>query len=259
MLITIFDDETLPVVSFADSSPSVNESDGTLLLRANLSNASAQDASISYSTADLSATGGTGNGSGIDYVTISDQTLNFPAGSTYAEFPVIINQDSLNEGGETFDVIFSNANGVQFSGGSNSITATVSIVDDEIPILTAENLSPSFSERIGTANIGLNLSGPTSGDVEVTYTTSIISGVDNAESNDFTPVAISQTVTISASETTGVIPITINNDTTANEGDETFTVTMIFCQLLTQCFQKVHQVSLSESQLLMMRDFQLLL
>ena len=112
--------------------PSVNETDGILVMRASLNNASAQPASVSYSTSDLTATGGAVLGNDVDYLTVSNQTLNIPAGSSYAEFPIHINNDFDNEGSETFAVTFSNATNAQFSGGASSITATATIVDDEV-------------------------------------------------------------------------------------------------------------------------------
>ena len=94
----------------------------------------------------------------------------------------------------------------------------------KLPVLSAVSLTPKFSERIGTANIGLKLSGATNGDVVVAYTTSV-EGTDSATAtNDFT--SASSTITISSPNSTGFIPIAINNDTTTGESEETFTVTI---------------------------------
>ena len=222
--VTIVDDETIPEISFADKTPSVNESAGILTIRVNLNNATTESVSVDYSTSNLTATGGTGNGAGIDYISQTNETLNFSRGDTYAEIAIPINQDSLNEGNETFVVTLENPNNARFTGNAGTIQATATIVDDEVPILSVENLTPRISEKIGTANIELSLSGPTNGDVDVSYNTSIIAGTDSAQQLDFTEQS-SETLTISTSETSGIIQIPINDDS-GEEDDETFTLTL---------------------------------
>ena len=56
-------------------------------------------------------------------------------------FTIRINPDSLNEGNETFAVTLSNANNAKFAGDASSTKVVVTIVDDEVPILSVENLS----------------------------------------------------------------------------------------------------------------------
>ena len=221
--VTIIDDETLPEVNFLDSTPTVNESDGTLRIRAQLNHTSTQAASVNYSTSNGSATGSLLIGTG-DYITQSDQPLNFSIGATYADITIPINQDSLHEGNETFVVTLSNAMGAKFLGSASMIEVTVTIIDDEEPTLSVDSSTLSASERAGKTAIKLNLSGPTSGSVVVTYSTSIVSGSDTAVQADFTG-HFAQTVSIASSQTIGKIEIPITNDSEI-ESDETFTLTL---------------------------------
>ena len=72
-----------------------------------------------------------------------------------------------------------------------------------MPVLSIDQSTLTVSERAGMANIGLKLSGPKTGDIVVTYATSITDS-DTAQQADFT--AASTTATISSLSTTGVIP-----------------------------------------------------
>ena len=193
-----------------------------MTLRANLSNAAAQVTSVRYTTTDVTATGGFDNSSGIDYETQTNQMISFSAGATFAVIIIPINQDSIHEGNETFTLTLSNALGVEFSNFASTLIATVTIVDDETPTLSVVNSTLSVSERAGHTAVELELSGPTSGNVMVTYSTLIDSGTDTAQQADFTAHS-SQTVSIASAQIIGKIEVPITNDI-ENETDETFTI-----------------------------------
>ena len=223
IIVTIFDDEAIPKISFADMNPRVNESDDSLTIGLNLNNATSQTVSVNYSTTNISATGGSGSGNGIDYDTQTSQSLSFTAGETYSEITIPIYQDTLREGEETFALTLSDPSGAEFSDLNSTITANVTIVDDEMPTLSIVNSPLSFSERAGVAEIELMLVGPASDTVEITFYTSIESG-DSAVQSDFTSLTYN-TLSIESPNTTGIILIPITNDT-ITEGNETFTLTL---------------------------------
>ena len=223
IIVTITDAETLPEISVADVTPSVNETDGTLSIRVNLSNSSSYATSVTYSTADLTATGGNQIGSNIDYVTQSNQKLNIPIGESFAEVLIPINQDSRREGDEEFVVTLSNPSGAVFADISSTIVLTATIIDDEKPILSVVSSTLNVGEKEGTAAIELMLSGPTREIVEVTYSTSIESG-DSATQADFTTQTATK-IAIVNPITTGIIAIPITDDS-MNEFNETFTLTL---------------------------------
>ena len=222
--VTIIDDESIPEISISEMPSSIGESAGTLTLRANLSNASNFATSVTYSTSDLTATGGIGSENGNDYQSQTNQTLNFPIGSTFAEISIPIHPDSLNEGDESFIVTLSSPSDAAFSNFRSTITQTITIIDDESPTLSVVSSSLNVSEDVGTAAIELVLSGPTSDIVEVTYSTSIIAGTNTAQQADFMTQS-SESIVIVPTETIGIIAIPIENDA-LDEEDETFTLTL---------------------------------
>jgi hypothetical protein len=77
-------------------------------------------ASVDYNTANISAT------ERKDYITALG-TLRFAAGETSKSFAVLINEDSLIEGSETFSISLSNPLGLTLGGPS---IATITITDD---------------------------------------------------------------------------------------------------------------------------------
>ena len=79
IIVTITDDEPSPQILFADMSPSVSESAGTITLSPTLNTASNQAISAEYSTANGTAHAG----ASLDFVAISSGTINFNAGSNF--------------------------------------------------------------------------------------------------------------------------------------------------------------------------------
>ena len=77
-------------------------------------------ASVDYNTSDVSAT------ERKDYITALG-TLRFAAGESSKSFAILINEDSLVEGNESFSVTLSNPSGVNLGGPA---IATVTINDD---------------------------------------------------------------------------------------------------------------------------------
>ena len=87
------------MISFANTTQSVNESAGTVTIRANLNHIPNQTVSAEYSTSDGTATG---TGENADFVAVTNQFFNFPAGKDFAEFTITINDDAVNEPDEMF-------------------------------------------------------------------------------------------------------------------------------------------------------------
>jgi hypothetical protein len=108
-------------VQFSASSYSVNEDAGLITITVTRTGSTASSASVSYSTADVSAV------TGSDYNGTSG-TLSFAAGETSKSFTVRILDDTVTESNETFRVALSGPTNV--SAGSPT-TATVTIVDND--------------------------------------------------------------------------------------------------------------------------------
>ena len=126
----ILDDDGLPRLSVADVS--VDEDDGPAVFKVALSNASSQAVTVSYTTADGTAT------NPADYAPDLVRTLTIPASATEGEISVFIADDDLDEGDEDFTLTLSNPVNAVIADGAGTATAT--IVDDEgTPKLSVAN------------------------------------------------------------------------------------------------------------------------
>ena len=95
-----------------------------------LSAVSAQDVEVDYTTSNGTATAGS------DY-TASTGTVTILAGNTTQTFNVPILVDTLSEVSETATLTLSNASNATISDA----TATLTIVDDDIPSLSINDVS----------------------------------------------------------------------------------------------------------------------
>ena len=122
----IGDDETPPpgTVQFKSSTYSIGEAGGSVRLYVSRSGGSSGAASVSYATANGTATAGS------DYTAVSG-TLNWADGDAadkYFDVPIL--NDSVYEGNETLTASLSGASGATLGSPA---TTTVTIVDDEPP------------------------------------------------------------------------------------------------------------------------------
>jgi hypothetical protein len=125
---TIVDDDLEPALSIDDVAES--EDGGAATFTVTLSNPSAFPVTVNYSTAD-----GTGT-AGIDYTAVSG-TLTFNPGDIFKIIPVLIVDDSVYEGDETFYVDLSNPANATIIDGQGMGT----IVDNDLsPELMIEAL-----------------------------------------------------------------------------------------------------------------------
>ncbi|MFM2450408.1 MAG: hypothetical protein RIS44_2858, partial [Pseudomonadota bacterium] len=98
---TITDNEGTPTVSVNDVT--VNESAGFATFTITLSGPSATSVSVNYATSNGTALSGTGN----DYTAASGTVTFAPGGPLTQTFTVPINNDTVNESNETFNVTLS--------------------------------------------------------------------------------------------------------------------------------------------------------
>lgn len=137
----------------------------------------------------------------------TSQTLTFAPGESVKPFTVLLADDQIFEGPETFNVQICCV---------NFATATVTILDDETPTFVGFESSPTLvSENAGSAPIAV----VRSGDVSKTSSVRLDAGAGTATAgSDFT--ALSTTVTFAAGETRKVVAVPIINDS-ISEPDET--------------------------------------
>ena len=217
--VAINDSKSEPVIRIANLTPSVSESTRSATITANLNHASTQAISLKYETSDRTATS---VGANADFFTLTNQPLNFAPGETTKDITITINQDSINEGNESFTVTFRQANNASFPDSASILIATVTIVDDDASTLSFKTTNFNVAEGNTTLNVEVELSAATPN--TVTFDVEL-SGGTATRHLDYTPLSNSR-VTITTG-TIGIIPITILEDRTDRnheiiyEGDET--------------------------------------
>ncbi len=115
--VTITDDDAAGVVSFAATSDSVGEADGTLSVTLNRTGGSDGSVSVTYATVNGTAVAGS------DFVAETD-TIVFSQGETTKQFDIAIIDDLENDDAEQFVISIS-------GDVTGDTTATISIVDDD--------------------------------------------------------------------------------------------------------------------------------
>ena len=205
--VTVRDDD-VPTALFATAAASVDESAGIRQVRVNLNPAPHRGITVGY-TIGGSATRGT------DFTAAG--SVSVTAGAAFVDIPVTIIDDSSQEPDETVTLTLTGGAGYQV--GSRS-THTLTITDQDVsPAAAFATAAAQASEGMGTHQVTLTVLPAPSTPITVRYT---ISGTATRGA-DYT--APSGTITVTAGATTAAIDIPITDDT-ANEGDETVTLTL---------------------------------
>ena len=211
--ITITNDD-VPAVSIADATVTEgNSGTKTVTLTLTLSAASATVTSVTWATANGTATAGS------DYVA-GNGTVTFAAGVTTATINVTINGDTTYEPDERFTVTLSNPQGMTISRA----TATVTITNDDAssaPTISIGNATITEGDKkTSPVTLLVTLSAPSATTIKVSFTTTAGSATAGSDYQ-----TLSGTLTFNPGVTQQSITIQIVNDRTA-EPDETFTVVL---------------------------------
>jgi len=200
---------SLGLLQFSATTYLVNENAGSVTIALRRSGNLKAACSVDYATSDGTAT------AAADYQPASG-TLNFAAGEIEKSITVLILDDALGEGNESFSLTLTNAVGVDVT---DQAAATVVIVDDESAVAFSSSVY-QVSEDQPTATVTVTRTGSASNPFAVDYTTS--DGTATA-GQDYT--AKSGTLSFASGESDKTIVLSILNDTLI-EGDETIIVTL---------------------------------
>ncbi len=207
---TILDNEGRPTVSIEDA-PSVTEGvDAVFAVK--LSEASAQEVSVSYKTVDVTATGGQ------DYDAAVGGSLVVPAGNTEATIVVGTSDDLLDENTETFTVILSAPVNSVLNADKDEGTGTI-LDNDDAPMVSIED-APSVTEG-GEAVFVVKLSEASASEVTVPYATSDATATAGQDYE----AAVGGSLVIPAGKTDTTIVVGTIDDP-LDEETETFTVVL---------------------------------
>ena len=210
---TIIDDEPLPSISIDDVTLTEGDAAGvTAVFTVSLSVASTQTVSVTYATANNTAT------APADYTAAAATVLSFAPGTTTRTISVPIAGDLLNENDETFFVNLTSpvAANIARAQGIGTI-----LDNDPLPSLSINDVSVTEGNT-GSLNMTFTVSlSPVSGRaVSVNYATADVTATAGA---DYT--ATSGTLTIPAGATSRTFTVPILGDT-LDEPNETFVVNL---------------------------------
>ena len=209
LAVTVTDNDTLPVVSFALPSSSAREAAGTHNVTVNLSPSPTAATTVSYTVGGSAVAGS-------DFSISGSGTLSVSSGATTASIPVAIIDDTADESSETVLLELTAGSGYTV-GSANSHTLT--IVDDDGTLLPTVSLSiapnPVTEGSAVTVTARLSEVLPSSVTVPLTLT------AGTAEAEDYGSLA---NITVAYGQTTGTGTVSTAQD--ADEDDETFTVAL---------------------------------
>jgi hypothetical protein len=208
----IRNDDPLPTINvFNASATEGNSGPRNITFNVNLTNASYQTVTVSYATADGTAT------AGADY-TATSGTVTFNPGETSKTFVVEALGDTTDEVDETFTVSFSNASNAALAMAQ--VTGT--IFDDDGPAISLDDVAVKEGDtgRVN-ATFTITLSAVSPQPVSVRYSTA---GGTATPGVDYTS-ATNRTVQVPAGQLTATFSVVILSDVVL-EPDETFNVNL---------------------------------
>lgn len=209
--ITIHDDDPA-TVTFASTNFSAFENSGAATIHVALNAASGLPISVRYT-----ATNGVA-GPGIDFTPV-EGVLSFAPGQTNQTFTIPLINESLDELSETVNlVLFGSTNA--FLGFPAS--ATLTILDDDNPVVFFTSSQYSISETVGVVRASVRLSKPFFEAVSVDYA---IGGGTATPGEDYPGAVSGVTLLFQPGQTNKDISVTILNDTRP-EYDETIHLTL---------------------------------
>ncbi|MCB8942758.1 MAG: protein kinase [Ardenticatenaceae bacterium] len=207
-LVSIVDDDATPTLTIADVTIAEGATSSTILVT--MEGLSSADVTVSYASADVSATSGT------DYTALSG-TLTWAAGETGDKtLTLSVTDDAIDEQNETLSVVLSGPANATLEDGIGTVTITD---NDAAPTLAIQDVGPV--QETGDASITVIMTGLSSASVTVNYATSN----DTATAgSDYT--ASSGTLTWAAGSTGAqLITVPMLSDV-IDEPDETFIITL---------------------------------
>jgi len=202
----------LPILRFDPVFYSVNENAGSAVLYVTLSAASDNTVTVGYESSNLTAQAGS------DYQAVNS-SVTFSPGQISKTIPVVILNDTVYEGNESFFVTLKNPANAELGVLK---TATVTIKDDEqsLPTVYFEPILNSVNENSSAIILNAKLSSASDKTVSVGYESSNLTAKAGSDYQ-----AVNSSITFDPGQVLKTIPVSIINDNTY-EGNETFFVTL---------------------------------
>jgi hypothetical protein len=228
---------------FATNTYSVDEAAGVATITVNRTGGSVGIAAVDYHTVGDTAT------AGVDYQSVSG-TLVFASGQVSNSIKIPILNDTQVEGNETVLLVLTNATGgATFPNGQLSATATLTILDDDLPSSHLNFSASHYSvhEAGSFATITVNRTGSSAGSVAVDYYTmagTATAGVDYQ--------SVSGRLIFASGQTTRSFNIPILDDTLVESNE---TVSLILTNVIGGATFPDGQTSTTATLLIVDNDF----
>ena len=210
---TIEDNDDPPTIGFSAATSSVGEGDGTATVTVELSAVSGKNISVNYSI-----TGGSADGSGVDY-TLSSGIATIAPGETDSVLTITIINDILNEDDETIEINLSSPVNTTLNANTE-FTATITD-NDPMPTISFTSETSSDLEAVTNVSIALELSAQSGRDISFSYAVDTDNSTATGGGIDYS--LEDGSITMNAGETTASINIIVVNDN-IDESDETIIV-----------------------------------
>ena len=220
---TILDDDPAPDVTIADG---VATEGDQLVFSVSLSNPSSTDIVLDFAATDNTTSSAADYASTFEFSTDGGVTwlpaaggseVTIPASSTSVLVRTLTTEDPTLETTETFDL--SIASVVSGLVGDTSDTATGTILDDDVALVSVVANDPSASEPNDDGQFTVSLTNPSDTPTVIAYT------VSGSASGGGDYAALSGTVTIPVGATSALIDVSVIDDVVV-EGNEDVIVTL---------------------------------
>jgi len=202
----------LPRVSFSAANYIVDEAAGTVAIDVNLSAASSNTVTVNYTTADGSASAPG------DYTAAGNILLTFTPGQTTRTIIIPIVDDGADEFDETFIVTLSNPVNATLDAPN---PVTVTIIDDDVPLVQFDNATYTVGEDQGPAVITVTLNIPSPVTVTVNYATGNSTPISAVAGSDY--ISVTGVLAFAPGDTIRTFAVSIINDA-GQENSETLSL-----------------------------------
>lgn len=216
---TINNDDAAGTVQFSTTNYSTLENNGTLTFTVTRTGGLGSGVTVTATTANDTAVGGTACTAGVDYISAAP-VLAFSGGQTSEDFTITLCNDAVYEDFENFNVSLGSATGGLNIGSPSTAAGTINNDDNE-PTYTIDNVTQNEGNS-GTTNFVFTVT--KNGTSEINTSIGYQTADGSATSGSDYQSALG-TLNFAPNETTQTITVLVNGDTD-EEPNETFFVSL---------------------------------